>query len=74
MDSYCILNVFCQSNLSTMHDVMDAMWVYDNHKDEGYLRRVIQPVEGLLTTHKRVVMKDSSVSSGFRLLYTSKPC
>lgn len=46
----------------TMHDVMDAQWVYDNHKDESYLRRVIQPVESLLVTHKRIVMKDSAVS------------
>ena len=45
----------------TMHDLMDAQWVYDNHKDESYLRRVIQPVEALLVSHKRVVMKDSSV-------------
>mgnify|MGYP001802877066 FL=1 len=44
-----------------MHDLMDAQWVYDNHKDESYLRRVIQPVEALLVSHKRVVMKDSSV-------------
>jgi hypothetical protein len=29
--------------LSTMHDVMDAQWLYDNTKDEGYLRRVIHP-------------------------------
>lgn len=46
-----------------MHDVMDAQWVLDNHKDESYLRRVVQPVEGLLVTHKRVVMKDSAVST-----------
>ena len=45
-----------------MHDVKDAQWLYDHHKDESYLRRVIQPVEGLLVTHKRVVMKDSAVS------------
>jgi len=45
-----------------MHDVKDAQWVYDNHKDESYLRRVIQPVEYLLVSHKRVVIKDSAVS------------
>lgn len=48
--------------MATMHDVLDAMHLYDNNKDETYLRRVIQPVESLLTTHKRVVMKDSAVS------------
>lgn len=45
-----------------MHDVLDAQWLYDNHKDETYLRRVIQPLEGLLIVHKRIIVKDSSVS------------
>ena len=49
-------------NLVTMHDVLDAQYLYDNHKDESYLRRVIRPLEGLLVTHKRVIVKDSSVS------------
>ncbi|XP_030837398.1 H/ACA ribonucleoprotein complex subunit DKC1 [Strongylocentrotus purpuratus] len=49
--------------LVTMHDVLDAQWVHDNHKDEGYLRRVIKPMEALLTGHKRIVLKDSSVNS-----------
>ena len=48
--------------LVTMHDVLDAQYLYDNHKDESYLRRVIRPLEGLLVTHKRVIVKDSSVS------------
>ena len=26
------------NNLATMHDVLDAMWVYDNFKQEDYLR------------------------------------
>lgn len=47
---------------STLHDVLDAQWMYDNHKDETYLRRVIKPLEGLLINHKRIIMKDSSVS------------
>lgn len=52
-----------KENLYTMHDVLDAMWVYDNFKDESYLRRVIQPLEALLTTHKRIMMKDSAVNA-----------
>jgi H/ACA ribonucleoprotein complex subunit 4 len=44
-------------NLATMHDVMDAMWVHDNLKQEEYLRRVIMPLEVLLTNYKRVVVK-----------------
>jgi hypothetical protein len=51
----------------TMHDVLDAQWLYDNHKDESYLRRVVYPLEKLLTSHKRLVMKDSAVSSGLRV-------
>merc|ERR1712216_385460 len=50
-------------NLATMHDVMDAMWVHDNLKQEEYLRRVIMPLEVLLTNYKRVVVKDSAVNA-----------
>lgn len=56
-----------QDHMVTMHDVLDAQWLYDNHKDESYLRRVIYPLEKLLTSHKRLVMKDSAVSSGFQV-------
>merc|ERR1719500_2180048 len=37
--------------------------MYDNHKDETYLRRVIKPLETLLTKHKRIIMKDSAVNA-----------
>jgi H/ACA ribonucleoprotein complex subunit 4 len=47
----------------TMHDVLDAQYEYDNNKDEAYLRRVILPLETLLTGHKRVVVKDSAVNA-----------
>ncbi|KAJ3201796.1 centromere/microtubule-binding protein cbf5, partial [Dinochytrium kinnereticum] len=50
-------------NLVTMHDVMDAQWVYENQKDESYLRRAIRPLETLLTTYKRIVVKDSAVNA-----------
>lgn len=52
-----------KDGLVTMHDVLDAMYLYENHKDESLLRRVIQPLEGLLVKHKRIVMKDSSVNA-----------
>lgn len=45
----------------TMHDVLDAQYLYENHKDETMLRRVVKPLEGLLIAHKRIIMKDSSV-------------
>ncbi|XP_036596439.1 H/ACA ribonucleoprotein complex subunit DKC1 [Trichosurus vulpecula] len=52
-----------KDHMVTMHDVLDAQWQYDNYKDEGYLRRVIYPLEKLLTSHKRLVMKDSAVNA-----------
>lgn len=50
-------------NLVTMHDIMDAQHVYDTTKDEKYLRRVIMPLEVLLTNYKRIVVKDSAVNA-----------
>eukprot|EP00588_Corethron_pennatum_P011384 CAMPEP_0194266890 /NCGR_PEP_ID=MMETSP0169-20130528/1632_1 /TAXON_ID=218684 /ORGANISM="Corethron pennatum, Strain L29A3" /LENGTH=489 /DNA_ID=CAMNT_0039007665 /DNA_START=151 /DNA_END=1620 /DNA_ORIENTATION=+ len=50
-------------DLVTMHDVMDAMHVYDATKDEKYLRRVVRPLEILLTNYRRVVLKDSAVNA-----------
>jgi len=52
-----------KDNLVTMHDVMDAQHVYDSTKDEKYLRRIIMPLEVLLTNFKRVVVKDSAVNA-----------
>ena len=46
-----------------MHDVLDAMYVYDNHKNDEYLRRVIKPLEALLISHKKIFVKDSAVSN-----------
>ncbi|GFW15077.1 hypothetical protein TNCV_172241 [Trichonephila clavipes] len=51
------------ANLYTMHDILDAMWLYKNHKDESYLRRIVQPLEALLVSHKKIVMKDSAVNA-----------
>lgn len=49
--------------MSTMHDVKDAQYLYENFGDESYLRRVIMPIEILLTNYKRVVVKDTTVNS-----------
>lgn len=27
-----------KDNMVTMHDLLDAQWMFDNHKDETYLR------------------------------------
>lgn len=51
-----------KDGLVTMHDILDAQWLYENHGDESYLRRVIRPLESLLVNHKRIIVKDSAVS------------
>lgn len=50
-------------DLVTLHDVLDAQWLYDNTRDESYLRKIIQPLESLLTSYKRLVVKDSAVNA-----------
>lgn len=50
-------------NMVTLHDVLDAQHVYDTTKDEKYLRRVVMPLEVLLTNYKRIVVKDSAVNA-----------
>jgi H/ACA ribonucleoprotein complex subunit 4 len=52
-----------KDGMVTMHDVLDAQYLYDHHKDESYLRRVIRPLEALLTSHKRIILKDSAVNA-----------
>jgi len=50
-------------HLVTLHDVIDAQYLYDHNKDESYLRRIIRPLEALLVKHKRIVVKDSSINA-----------
>jgi H/ACA ribonucleoprotein complex subunit 4 len=50
-------------DIVTMHDALDAQWYFDRLKDESYLRRVIKPLEVLLVTHKRIIVKDSTVNA-----------
>ncbi|PFH57790.1 hypothetical protein XA68_14554 [Ophiocordyceps unilateralis] len=49
--------------LVTLHDVLDAQWMMDNTRDESYLRKVISPLETLMTSYKRLVVKDSAVNA-----------
>lgn len=44
-------------DIVTMHDVLDAQWLYETSRDESYLRRVIRPLESLLVGYKRIVVK-----------------
>lgn len=46
-----------------MHDVKDAMWRYEQYKDESYLRKIIMPLEILLTNFPRIVVKDSTINA-----------
>ncbi|KAK0456453.1 putative rRNA pseudouridine synthase [Armillaria borealis] len=50
-------------DMVTMHDVLDAHWMYDNTRDESYLRRIIRPLECLMVGYKRIVVKDSAVNA-----------
>jgi len=52
-----------RDNIVTMHDLLDAQWLYENHGDESYLRRVIDPLETLLVRHKRIIVKDSAIAA-----------
>ena len=52
-----------KQGMVTLHDVLDAMWMQDSTRDESYLRKVIHPLESLLTTYKRIVVKDSAVNA-----------
>ena len=52
-----------KEHMVTMHDVMDAQHMYDQNKDETYLRHAIKPLEILLTNYKRIVLKDSAVNA-----------
>ena len=51
------------ASMVTMHDVLDAQYVYEQTKKEDYLRRVVRPLEILLTNYPRIVIKDSAVNA-----------
>merc|ERR1711957_805463 len=49
--------------VSTMHDVLDAQYMYESLRDEKYLRRTVMPLELILTGYPRIVVKDSAVNA-----------
>lgn len=55
--------VLGEESCVTMHDLLDAQHVYDTQRDESYLRRVVLPLERILTGYKRIVVKDSAVNA-----------
>jgi len=50
-------------SMVTMHDVKDAQWYFEQYGKEDYLRRVIMPLEILLTSYPRIVVKDTSINA-----------
>jgi H/ACA ribonucleoprotein complex subunit 4 len=50
-------------NLVTMHDVLDSQHLYESARDESYLRRTVMPLERILVTYPRIVVKDSAVNA-----------
>jgi H/ACA ribonucleoprotein complex subunit 4 len=52
-----------EKGMVTMHDVLDAKWLLDTAQDESYLRRVVRPVEWVLTNLKRIIIKGSAVDA-----------
>lgn len=51
------------NTMVTMHDILDAQWLYDTVKDESYLRRAIMPLEMILVNYPRIVVKDTAVNA-----------
>merc|ERR1712093_542687 len=49
--------------MSTMHDVLDAQYMYETLRDEKYMRRTVMPLELILTSYPRIVVKDSAVNA-----------
>lgn len=47
----------------TLHDVQDAYHVYRKTGEERYLRKVVKPLESLLTSYPRIMIKDSAVNA-----------
>lgn len=50
-------------NSVTMHEVLDAAYLYREHGDDSYLRAIVNPIECLLIGKKRIIMKDSAVNA-----------
>jgi len=47
----------------TLHDLLDAVYIFNSTKDETIIRRIIQPLESLLMNYPRIMIKDSCVNA-----------
>ncbi|KAI5170586.1 H/ACA ribonucleoprotein complex subunit 4 [Nematocida sp. LUAm3] len=52
-----------EESLTTMHDVLDSYYMYNQTRDETYLRRVVLPLESLLVNYPRIIVKDSTINA-----------
>lgn len=52
-----------ESETVTMHDLLDAVHMYEKYNNETYLRRVVHPIENSLKHYKRIIIKDSAVAA-----------
>jgi H/ACA ribonucleoprotein complex subunit 4 len=51
------------SNLVKMHDLVDAYAMWKEKKDDSKLRRILMPIEYVLSELKSVVIRDSAVDA-----------
>lgn len=49
--------------LATLHEVLDAQHELTRAQDETALRRIVRPLESLLTQHRRIIVKDSAINA-----------
>jgi H/ACA ribonucleoprotein complex subunit 4 len=47
----------------TLHDLLDSYYIFETKGDDSFLRKVIQPLESLLVSYPRIIVKDSSVNA-----------
>ncbi|MFO8015917.1 MAG: RNA-guided pseudouridylation complex pseudouridine synthase subunit Cbf5 [Candidatus Woesearchaeota archaeon] len=54
---------FSEENLATLQDLQDAYWLYTEKKDDGGLRRIIQPMEDAVEHLPKIWVMDTTVDS-----------
>lgn len=54
---------FDESAIATLQDLTDAFWYWKEEKREGYIRKVILPVESAVSHLQKVWVLDSTVNS-----------
>lgn len=50
-------------NSVTMHEILDASFMYKECGNDSYLRALVNPIECLLCEKKRIIIKDSAVNA-----------